>query len=1163
MNNKPSIGNMNKMKKANQPTAALGPQNRKLETRNCTRRTRRVAAALCLLAGALVLSLAAAHAATTYTWINASGGTWSTTGNWSGGLVGDGAENTASFSTLNITANRTVTLDSARTIGVIQFGDTSGAQNWTLSGANTLTMDRGASKPLVRALQNTATISVVLAGNNGFRGPDSASGTLVLNAANTYTGDTEIDRNILRFGVVNAIPSGVGFGNVVMLANVGNPGDTSKLDLNTLSPTINGLNSIYDPVAYPSYANAPYVYSTAGAGTSILTVGAADANGSFGGVIQNGTTRVLALTKIGAGTQTLTNANTYTGATTISGGTLQLSFGGSISSSTSIRLGPGGTFDVSGVSAPPYLITSVQTLNGTGATGTIAGDLSLDSSASLALAYVLGTPTINVSSGTLTLNGNATTVTITGSLLGDGNYKLISKSGGLVAGPVGSVTVGGSGIVGGGTPSLAITGDELYLNISGGATVVEWGSGDGTWAVGVSGWNSGGSATFANGNAALFADAYSTGNPTITLSTAVLPQSAIVTSTKSYTITGTGDIGGAAEVRMLGPGTLTLDVANAHTGGTTLSAGTLNVKKASALGAASGTFTINGGTLDNTSGSALTTPDYPQAWNGNFTFTGSSDLNLGAGAVTLGASRTVTVTANTLTVGGDVSGTGFGLTKAGTGTLALGGNNTFTGGVTINEGELIVNKAGALNSASPNIVTMPNDTASKILSLNGNSLTIANLTKNGSASAATAVVRNNHATTPVTLQVSVPSGSVTYGGTITDGGAAPLALTKIGTGNFTFGSGGAGSGTYSGDTTVYTGKLIPGANNIFPHGAGKGNMIIGSAGTLDMLDRQPITVNGLSGSGIVNSSDKGGLPGVSILNVGDGDASAGFSGVIENIPASGKTAGTITLVKIGSGTQTLSGANTYSGTTTVNGGTLLVNSPGSLPATAVTVNANATLGGSGTINGSVTVDVGGTISAGASAGTLTLANGLSLGVGATNVWELTANNIFNPGTDFDQIALTGGSLVLDGSSVLTIKFIGTATTPDLGNPFWQYPRQWQIIAGNPSAANFNLIDGTNGITAGTFTTTADGPGVTLVYTPSVTPPAPTPVTSMNLASGPGSDYTLTYSGGTGGQFVLVTSLNVEAPLNSWTPIATNIAFSGSFTIPAGVDTQGFYRVRTE
>ena len=139
-------------------------------------------------------------------------------------------------------------------------------------------------------------------------------------------------------------------------------------------------------------------------------------------------------------------------------------------------------------------------------------------------------------------------------------------------------------------------------------------------------------------------------------------------------------------------------------------------------------------------------------------------------------------------------------------------------------------------------MTFSTDVNSKTLSLNGNSLTIANLTMGVIAGGTASVVRNNHATTDATLTVSVPSGAITYAGTITDGPAgAKLAFTKIGAGTWQFGGGGVGSGTYSGDTTISAGTLRPGANYVWPYGAGKGNMIIAAAGTLDILDRGTVS----------------------------------------------------------------------------------------------------------------------------------------------------------------------------------------------------------------------------------------------------------------------------------------------------------------------------------
>lgn len=60
-----------------------------------------------------------------------------------------------------------------------------------------------------------------------------------------------------------------------------------------------------------------------GGGTAVLSIGAGDADGSFSGLLEN-SGGVLALTKVGAGTQTITGTNTYTGKTAINGGTLEV-----------------------------------------------------------------------------------------------------------------------------------------------------------------------------------------------------------------------------------------------------------------------------------------------------------------------------------------------------------------------------------------------------------------------------------------------------------------------------------------------------------------------------------------------------------------------------------------------------------------------------------------------------------------------------------------------------------------------------------------------------------------------------------------------------------------------------------------------------------------------
>jgi len=88
-----------------------------------------------------------------------------------------------------------------------------------------------------------------------------------------------------------------------------------------------------------------------------------------------------------------------------------------------------------------------------------------------------------------------------------------------------------------------------------------------------------------------------------------------------------------------------------------LNSGTLVLNSAAALGAVNATnanLKINGGSID-TAQATTTLNNYLQNWNGDFTFVGSGNLNMGTGGVTLAASRTVTVSANTLTIGGVIT----------------------------------------------------------------------------------------------------------------------------------------------------------------------------------------------------------------------------------------------------------------------------------------------------------------------------------------------------------------------------------------------------------------------------------------------------------------------------------------------------------------------------
>jgi len=139
----------------------------------------------------------------------------------------------------------------------------------------------------------------------------------------------------------------------------------------------------------------------------------------------------------------------------------------------------------------------------------------------------------------------------------------------------------------------------------------------------------------------------------------------------------------------------------------TLQNGILNFATSASAGAFQGMrvgnlFTINGGTLDNTSGAPITLVSSNNSCRigGSFTFAGSSSMSLGTNSVNLGTSTpTITVNANTLTIGGVITNSA-GLNKAGAGTLVLSGpNSTYSGGTTVSAGTLLVEGGitGAVN----------------------------------------------------------------------------------------------------------------------------------------------------------------------------------------------------------------------------------------------------------------------------------------------------------------------------------------------------------------------------------------------------------------------------------------------------------------------------------
>jgi fibronectin-binding autotransporter adhesin len=162
----------------------------------------------------------------------------------------------------------------------------------------------------------------------------TGTGTLRLDSdANQYTGDLNISAGTVKLNKSNVIPSKANYNNE------GNVTVDGTLDLNTYSETINGLNGsgIVDTIA---------------GGTSLLTLGDNNANGTFSGIIRD-SSGTLRVTKTGNGTQTLSGANDYAGITEVTAGILVASHNTALgtaanSYATGVRVYAGAELHLSG-----------------------------------------------------------------------------------------------------------------------------------------------------------------------------------------------------------------------------------------------------------------------------------------------------------------------------------------------------------------------------------------------------------------------------------------------------------------------------------------------------------------------------------------------------------------------------------------------------------------------------------------------------------------------------------------------------------------------------------------------------------------------------------------------------------------------------------------------
>ena len=351
----------------------------------------------------------------------------------------------------------------------------------TLGAGRTVTISSGITATFGVSDVNTLYVASFITGPGSVaKGGSSYSLGWVCftNDANNYTGDFSTSCGNLQFTSVaeQGTPSSLGAGAAatggrITLANSISYGSLRYVGVGNSAThrplywTANGNIFALDNTGAGTIAYLATTQMVSGAGAKILTLQGsntgtntlAQAIGDSGGA--------TTVSKSGAGTWILSGTNTYSGGTTIGAGTLAISGHGSIGASGNLTIAAGATLDVSGATGG-YTLGTGQTLVAGNGTSLVNGNLSLGGAA-LALFWTNGVPSLTISSNVLTMNNNATTVTVAGSApLAVGGYKIISKgAGGSVSGAVSNSPVNVAGAGAGAVASLQITSGELYLNV--------------------------------------------------------------------------------------------------------------------------------------------------------------------------------------------------------------------------------------------------------------------------------------------------------------------------------------------------------------------------------------------------------------------------------------------------------------------------------------------------------------------------------------------------------------------------------------------------------------------------------------------------------------------------------------------------------------------------
>jgi autotransporter-associated beta strand protein len=836
--------------------------------------------------------------------------------------LGNGSTTGTLSTSSTITDNGTLAFN--RSNAVVQGVDFSGSG---ISGTGGITMY--GSGTLTLTASNIYTGATLLAANNEkviLTNVSALAGTSTFNFYNTTGGTLDIATN----GVgETAFPvnSSSGFGGTIAsdLASSG-PGITHSLGAATLgggtlnivagpnvsggSPAISFTSMVLSSgtganlTIVPTTANVLIGSVNAVTSSKTLILDGTSSGNTVGPISQTSVT--LSLTKSNSSTWTLNSPTSYTGATTITGGTLALGSSATLAGTPSINVGSGAILNIS--ANPTFALTSSQVLGGS---GTISGSYT-QTAGTLIAGWNTSPGTLNVT-GNLNLSGGTLAVNLNGNTSSASSVVNVSGSLSILAPTIlnatllGTTTVGevfpiinfSAGTLSGSANNLTVTSRALAVSnnssqvlvtvTNGAAANLLWASpSSSAWDIVTSqNWfNTGTNAQdyFYQADNVTFPDSTTvTLQPNINLTTTLSPGSVNVSSNSlNYNFSGPGSIAGTTGLTKTGSSVLTISNTNTFTG-------TANISNGSVI--ASGVNSLGTGPLNIGTGAVV-------AFLGN----GTTGI-IGNSSVVDNGSLVLNQSANYNAP--TIIGTGTVTANNASGGISFSPNDTYSGGTYITAGQ---NYLGFGGTAAYTAGYANNAMGTGTVNLTGGELTISYLTP---------VIANNFNIGNAILHVGFQQTAVLTG-TINLTGPATLACD-------------------GGTSFDFTGAMYNTAGNTTTVNYGNGLTIATTAVLFSNSSSISINSDTLTLAPPTNSN--------------------------YSIPSVISSTGTSPLVMAGPGIAVLSGTNTFSGGTTISGGVLIAASNTALSTGAVAlnggVNVNAELALPGGVNISNAISVGG------------------------------------------------------------------------------------------------------------------------------------------------------------------------------------------------------------